>query len=203
MRSFVAIIFQFLMVGAALLDAGVPGLTTIYQPLTTAETDQELVVIVAPVPVIAGGASEELLTMIAQPNKLLQSDKGAVADSNLLSRLGIRLRASLGEGASYYVVLLDFAGSGAPERFGVTLNQVLAATVEAIQRTIENTRLYHPPAEEVRWRLRLEPREKIPADLRRLEKEYVIAPRRIATPRPRAASAAKNIKSKTTSETHE
>ena len=166
-----------LLVSAIPLWAGVQGLITIYQPLTTEGTDQELAVIVAPVSVIAAGASEELLAMIARPNRLPQSKGADIADSNLLSRLGITLRIQTAEEPRRYVVTLDLAAAHGFEKFGVTVEEVIAAAVECIRRTMEETRLYHPSSEALEWELKLSTGSRDATGLRHWEKLYSVPPR--------------------------
>ncbi len=133
---------------------GTRSLTFVHQPLTTLGTDGDAGIVVARVPVLTNVVPENLLHHIASPNRLLQDDSAGIADSNILSMLGISLSGDLIEG-SQYLVTLDLSRLGDPSKHGVTLAAVIEAAIECINHTIIDTNLFHGDGQKIVWTLRL------------------------------------------------
>ncbi|MBK1790040.1 hypothetical protein [Persicirhabdus sediminis] len=134
--------------------AGTRVLTFVHQPLTTLGTEMDAGIVIARVPVLTNAVPEGLLSHVATRNRLLQDESASISDSNILSLLGITLSVKLEKGARYSVTM-DLSGAGDPSKLGVSLEAVVAATVECINKTILETNVFHVGSGNVVWSLKL------------------------------------------------
>lgn len=146
-------------------------LTFVHQPLTTLGTDVDIEIVVTRVPVLMNSVPESLIQHVAAPNKLLQDKLTDIPDSNILSRLGITMSVRLVEKA-HYAVTLDLSAVGDPATFGVTLEEVINATVDCINKTIQETNLFHGEGLKSTWNLDFTGDETLVSGLGRFKKRY-------------------------------
>lgn len=137
-RSLLVLAFSVAMVCSS--SAGTRIFTFIHQPLSTFGTENSVAIVVARVPLLTHLEPKGVIGHIASPNKLLQDTTATVADSNLLSLLGIRLSAGPVT-ERIYDVTIDVREMRSADRFGVTPGDVIAATIECLKATFDEQRL--------------------------------------------------------------
>ncbi len=135
-RNILFLLFGFALVCSS--NAGTRIFTFVHQPLSTLGTDENAVV-VARVPLLTDPMPKSIIAHIASPNKLPQDSTAHVADSNLLSLLGIRLSAEP-VAERIYDVTLDIREMHPPDRFGVTAGDIVTATIECLKATFREQR---------------------------------------------------------------
>ena len=133
-------------------------LTFIYQPLSTFGTEQDTMLEVTRVPILANIVTENLITHIASPNRLLQDDDAKIDDSNLLSLLKVRLSAEHVSG-EHYRVTFDLREMLPTDDYGVTAEQVIAGAIKCLQATFNEhklgsyeLRIQAKPDDKTNWR---------------------------------------------------
>ena len=146
--------------------ASVSGICFVYQPLTTMGTDQDPKIIVAKVPVIASGPTENVVTYISAPNRLPQPGPEIVEDSNLLSALGISITGEWIEKPDHYVATLDLSKMKPTTDYDLKEEEIVKATVKCIQGTIDELGDKKP------WKIKIIARPEDGAKWKKYETDY-------------------------------
>jgi hypothetical protein len=154
-RAFLLIALGLVLLGPA--HATTTGITFVYQPLTTVGTDQDSAIIIARIPMIMNLSTPAHLHFISKPNRLVHGPGVEVEESNLLSALNIKVSADYPEDRHYHVVI-DLTKMGNVEDCDVTLDQVLTATIQCVEKTCAENKLgtfeikiLPPPGDKTNW----------------------------------------------------